>query len=339
MDDGLRLLLDGAIPFALRLNREFRHLDVREGVVLPGPIGWGEFAPFDDYTPEQAGRWLASALEAAYIGWPAPRREAVQVNAIIPARDPRDCAHLVAQAIDVHGCTVVKIPVGSHDLDIDIAMVDAARSALDSRLGVGVGRIRVDAKGAWSDIEAATALRELATFGLEYVEQPCSGEDHLRALRRMIDVPIAVDESIRVPGRVDPRRIRECADIALLKPAPLGGVRATVQLADALEMTVVVSGSLDSSVGLGVSLAAAAALPDVHLACGLGTGVLLVDDLVSHTLLPVSGYLGVDGPEPDGARLREAANRLEPARVQWWRTRLAQAWDACDPAIRERVSA
>ncbi|MDI1289763.1 MAG: hypothetical protein PSX37_07445, partial [bacterium] len=69
-DSRLRALLDGAVPFALPLRRRFRGIDVREGVLIKGPNGWGEFAPFADYSDAAASRWLDSAVEAAYGAWP-----------------------------------------------------------------------------------------------------------------------------------------------------------------------------------------------------------------------------------------------------------------------------
>ena len=66
----------------------------------------------------------------------------------------------------------------------------------------------------------ATALRELARFGLEYAEQPCASIDELADLRRLlarsgVEVPIAADESIRRSG--DPERVvaRQAADVAV----------------------------------------------------------------------------------------------------------------------------
>ena len=62
MEVSLAGLLDDALPFALPLRRRFRGLDVREGVLLRGPHGWGEFAPFDDYSAAAAGRSRKHAM-------------------------------------------------------------------------------------------------------------------------------------------------------------------------------------------------------------------------------------------------------------------------------------
>jgi len=59
------------------------------------------------------------------------------------------------------------------------------------------------------------------------------------------------------------------ADIAVLKVAPLGGVRAMLDIAARIDLPVVVSSALDSAVGIGAGLRAAAALPRLEHACGL----------------------------------------------------------------------
>src|SRR3712207_6287479 len=50
----------------------FRGVREREALLLRGPAGWGEFAPFLEYGDVEASRWLAAAVEAAWLGWPAP---------------------------------------------------------------------------------------------------------------------------------------------------------------------------------------------------------------------------------------------------------------------------
>ena len=48
----------------------FRGIVVREGALIEGPAGWGEFSPFAEYGPKECARWLASALESATQGGP-----------------------------------------------------------------------------------------------------------------------------------------------------------------------------------------------------------------------------------------------------------------------------
>ena len=327
-DAVLRGLLEAAVPYALRLRRPFRGIEVREGVLIPGPSGWGEFAPFDDYDDAGAARWLDACLEAAFGSWPQARRSRIAVNAIIPSCSADAAAVLAREAVQVHGCTTVKVKVGG-SLAEDEARVASVRDALDTLLGSGTGAIRIDANGAWSPAEAVTALRRLGAYGIEYAEQPCAGIEDLRELHRTAAVRIAVDEGLRRSD--DPASVaatlREVADIVIIKTAPVGGVDAAMRLADAVGLPVVVSGALDSSVGLAAPLALAAAL-DLDTACGLGTGALLQDDLVARPLTPVDGRLAVCRPEPDPDALRRAGARLPSGRARWWQERLARAWAA-----------
>lgn len=327
-DPGLRAVLDGAIPFALPLRRRFRGIDVREGILIKGPNGWGEFAPFDDYSDSAAARWLESAVEAAYGDWPAARRSHIAVNAIIPAVPSDDAATLTRAAVIDGGCRTVKVKVGDADLAEDEARVARVRDVLDTLLGRGRGAIRIDANGVWGVETAAAALRRLGAYGLEYVEQPCASVEELLRLRRLTDVPIAVDETVRTADDPTALRVREFADVAVLKAAPLGGVAAALRVADSLDVPVVVSGSLDSSVGLAVGLALAAALDDLPYACGLGTGSLLAADITDGASTPEGGALRVGRRVPDLPALLAARDRMDDDRAKWWRSRLAGAWAA-----------
>ena len=327
VDPLLQTLLESAIPFALPLRRRFRGVDVREGMLIKGPGGWGEFAPFDDYSDAAAARWLDSAIEAAFGEWPAGVRSSVEVNAIIPALESGDAAALAREAVLDNGCRTIKVKVGA-DLAADEARVASVRDVLNTTLGRGNGAIRIDANGSWDVPRAVLSLRRLGAYGIEYVEQPCSTVDELRALRRQTDVPIAVDETMRTSADPQGVRVREFADLAIVKPAPLGGVVSTLRVVEALDVPVVVSGSLDSSVGLDVALATAAALSDLPFACGFGTGALLAADLVEVSRIPLDGRLPVRRTMPDLPALLAARDRLSDDRASWWRGRLVDAWAA-----------
>ncbi|MEO7070313.1 MAG: o-succinylbenzoate synthase, partial [Nostocoides sp.] len=282
-------LLDGFRFVAIPLRVRFRGIAVREVGIVRGPAGWGEFGPFLEYGPAESARWLASAIESAYAGWPTPVRDLVPVNATVPAVAAREAAGIMARFA---GCTTAKVKVAERgqSLPDDLDRVAAVRDVLGS-----AGRIRVDANGGWGVDEAVDAIGELAVYGLEYAEQPCATVDELRELRmalarKGIDVLIAADESIRKGG--DPLEVarREAADLVVVKVAPLGGVRAALALVAECGLPAVVSSALDTSVGIAAGVALAAALPDLRYACGLGT-VALLDGDVAVSLVPERGVL------------------------------------------------
>ncbi|MEO5832805.1 MAG: o-succinylbenzoate synthase [Nakamurella sp.] len=313
-------ILGAARVFALPMRLQFRGITTRSGMLLSGPAGVGEFAPFDNYTDEQCVPWLRSALEAAETGWPAPRRDRVPVNTTVPVVDPDTAHRLVAES----GCRTAKVKVADRGAFAEVLAADAERvAAVRAALGPA-GAIRVDANGAWSVAEAlqSIAVLDVAAGGLQYVEQPCATVAELAEVRRATHVLIAADESIRLAG--DPAKVAlaGAADVAVIKVAPLGGVRRSLQVAAAAGLRVVVSSAVDSAVGLAAGLALAGALPTLELACGLGTGSLLADDVSTAGMVVVDGFLPVPtrAPEPD----RIDAVAADPERERWWRDRLAR---------------
>ncbi|MDQ1626801.1 MAG: o-succinylbenzoate synthase [Actinomycetota bacterium] len=298
------------LVYSIPMRTRFRGVDVREGMLLHGPSGWGEFSPFWDYDAAQSAPWLRAAHEAAYVGWPSPRRTSVPVNVTVPAVGP-DLAREVVLAS--RGCRTAKVKVaepGQSEAD-DLARVEAVRDAL----GAG-GRVRVDANGAW-DVDTALRMVRLldrAAGGLEYVEQPCRTVEELAAVRRRVDVPVAADESIR--RAEDPLRVAAlgAADIAVLKVAPLGGVAASLRVAERIGLPVVVSSALETSVGIAAGVALAAALPELDHACGLATLSLLDGDVTSTPWQVVDGALEVSRPEPD---LAAAVAADDPTARRW----------------------
>jgi O-succinylbenzoate synthase len=312
--------LADVVVWSIPMRVRFRGITVREGLLLRGEAGWGEWSPFLEYDSTEALPWLRCALEAAAGDWPEPVRDRVPVNVTVPVVSPEDAHALVSRS----GCCTAKVKVADPGARLadDQARLEAVRDALGPE-----GRIRVDANGAWDIDEAVSSIAVLdrAAGGLEYVEQPCAAVEDLAVVRRRTSVRIAADESIR---RVeDPYRVRdlEAADVAVLKVQPLGGVRACLRIAEEIGLPVVVSSALETSVGLAAGVALAAALPELDLACGLATSGMLADDLVDEPLVPVDGHLPVRVPVVSRTRLGRAAAAAD--REAHWRARLLDVQD------------
>jgi O-succinylbenzoate synthase len=302
------------IVYSLPMRTRFRGITVREGVLLRGAAGWGEWSPFLEYDAAVAEPWLRCAEEAAAGDWPEPVRTSVPVNVTVPAVGPEQAHRIVLDG----GCRTAKVKVAEpgQTLADDQARLEAVRDAIGPD-----GRIRVDANGLW-DVDTAVAsiaVLDRAAGGLEYVEQPVTSVEDLAVVRRAVGVPIAADESIR--RAADPYRVRdlEAADVAVLKVQPLGGVRACLRIAEDIGLPVVVSSALETSVGIAAGVALAAALPELPYACGLATVQLLTSDVVTEPLLPVDGALPVRLPVVD-----ESLVRADPERVAHWEARLAE---------------
>lgn len=319
-------VLATAKVFAIPLHDRFRGISVREGVLLKGPAGWAEFAPFADYDDESSVPWLVAALDTAENAWPAMVRRSIEVNTTVAVVAPERAAELVRAS----GCRTAKVKVGGLDggvaglgiansLSADAERLAAVRQALGPS-----GKIRIDANAGWTVDEALLAIPALdaAAGGLEYVEQPCPTIEDLAAVRRRVGVRIAADESIR--RAQDPMRVKlaGAADLAVVKVAPLGGVRRALRIAEVTGLPIVVSSAVDSAVGLAAGLALAGALPVLDFACGLGTASLLNGDVSSFGSIPVEGRLPVPATAPQPDNFDEFA--AGPDVTARWLARLAR---------------
>lgn len=328
----LSALEAGAAVVRLPMRVKFRGVTEREALLLHGPAGWGEFSPFLEYGDAEAARWLASGIEAAWEGFPAPVRTRVPVNATVPAV-PAGQVRDVLAAFGPVGAVKVKVAERGQGLADDVARVAAVRDALPE------ADLRVDANAGWTVAEAVEALARLSEFSLEYAEQPVPGINGLAEVRvllesRGIRVPIAADEAVRKAE--DPLRVARAraADLIIVKAAPLGGVRRALDIVREAGLPAVVSSALDTSVGLAAGAALAAALPSLPYACGLGTGALLAHDVARSPLVPAAGFLPADSlaaratPDPDLLeRFAAPADRRE-----WWLERLRR----CHAVLAER---
>ena len=296
-------MIDGLTvrPFQVGMKMSFRGVESRSGLLVCGPSGWGEFSPFPEYGLDVARKWASATMEAATGTWPASVRDRIPVNVTVPAVEAAKAYRMVVDS----GCTTAKVKVGNakggtssvHD---DEARIEAVRDALGSS-----GKIRLDANQSWDVGLASKLIDAWSVYDLEYVEQPVTSIEEMAELRRLIDVPIAADESVR-EGEA-PRLIKAAADLIILKVQPLGGVNASLQLAETIGLPAVVSSALETSVGISAGLALAAALPQLDHACGLATAALLVEDVVDDPLMPVDGFIEVRRPEPSEDRLQRCS--------------------------------
>ena len=326
-------LLEDARVVAVPLATRFRGIDVREAMLLRGPNGWTEFSPFTEYDDAEASAWLAGAIDFGWGAEPARLRESIPVNATLPAVAPDEVEGVLSR---FPGTRTVKVKVAErgHTLADDVARVRATRAFLGPE-----GRIRVDANGGWNVDEAERAAHALDPYDLEYLEQPCASVAELAELRARLhdwSLPIAADESVRKAD--DPLRVaREgAADILILKAQPLGGIAAALRIAAEAGLPVVVSSALDTSVGLAMGAALAAALPELDYDCGLGTAALLAADVTETPLVPRDGAIPVTRVDPSPELLDRYA--APPERVQWWRERLTRAHALVSPRASTRPS-
>jgi L-alanine-DL-glutamate epimerase-like enolase superfamily enzyme len=221
-----------------------------------------------------------------------PGSAPIPVNWTIAVDDRAGAARAAAHARD-GGYATVKAKVAIGD---DAGRLAAIRAAAGAQMA-----IRIDANGAWSPAEAQAALRLLAPVGIELCEEPVHGVRAIRALRRVVEVPLALDESAGDPDALG-AEAGAAADFICLKIARCGGITATIDAARrarALGYEVYLASTLDGPLGIAAALHAATVIVPVR-ACGLATL-----GLFSERADPLPAEHGAIAP-PAGAGLGES---------------------------------
>ena len=309
---------------ALPMRTTFRSLDVRETALIKGESGWGEFAPFVEYSDQESLPWLESAIEAADKALSPALRESIPINATVPASN--DEAEIEQILSWYPGVDTVKIKVGT-GIKEDLARIQEVRKHLPK------AKIRIDVNGSWSVKEALSnisAIYEVTGDLLEYVEQPVASLDELKQLKEgmSVDVKIAGDEVLRKAKDPFAISLDGAIDILMLKVSPLGGIKRAMDLASHHKLPVVISSALESAVGISYGLALAARVPNLDYACGLGTSALFNQDISDIPI--ISGAIKVKSYPIDIAQIER--HELKGERLEWWRNRISRVWNLRRPA-------
>jgi O-succinylbenzoate synthase len=309
---------------ALPMRTTFRSLDIRETALFKGENGWGEFAPFVEYSDQESLPWLESAIEAADKALSPALRESIPINATVPASNDES---EIEQILSWYpGVDTVKIKVGT-GIQEDLVRIAVVRKHLPK------AKIRIDVNGSWSVKEAllnVNAIYEVMGDLLEYVEQPVASLDELKQLKEgmTVDVKIAGDEVLRKAKDPFAISLDGAIDILMLKVSPLGGIKRAMDLASHHKLPVVISSALESAVGISYGLALAARVPKLDYACGLGTSALFNQDIGDIPI--VNGAIKATNYPIDLERIERF--ELKGERLEWWRNRISRVWSLRRPA-------
>ncbi len=228
-------------------------------------------------------RWIAGPETGAVPDW-------IAVNAMLgPSTEVSDEA--VRRAVEAD-FRILKVKVGCADPEAEITQLAGLARGLPS----GV-RLRLDANGAWDWETAARVIADLNALPVEALEEPLSRPDSagLARLQALASFPLALDESL--PQWIHgPQGAPFPVQRAVIKPAVVGGVTATLRLAERLRVLgieVVITGLVDSAAGLWATAQVAAAVgsPIPH---GLATWDWLARDL-GPPPIPRAGRIALPG--------------------------------------------
>jgi o-succinylbenzoate synthase len=244
-----------------------------------------------DLAAKQIERPLATFLTGDTAGAVIPL--SVPVNALLGGslqEVAAGAAELVKQ-----GFTAFKLKVGGPTTSVaaDVERVYAVRDTIGPD-----AKLRVDANGAWTLDQALEFAVEAGDANLEFCEQPLAAADldGMATLRRRSGLKIAVDEAVRTAADIGRVASAQAADVVVLKPMFLGGWRPTKQaaeLAASCGLGVVITTALEGAVGRAHATHMAAGLGLNERAQGLGTGILIAEDLTAQPLVVVQGVIPI----------------------------------------------
>jgi L-alanine-DL-glutamate epimerase-like enolase superfamily enzyme len=161
----------------------------------------------------------------------------------------------------------LKLKLGARD-GLDVERVRAVRNVTSAPL-------QVDVNEYWEPEEALENVRELATLGVEYVEQPLpAGHPAGAQLKKNSPIPIYLDEDVHTAK--DVREAEERAHGINIKLAKSGGIRESVRIAHAaraLGLGVMLGCMIESSLGIAAACQVASLCDHIDL-----DGNLLLDD-------------------------------------------------------------
>ncbi len=231
--------------------------------------------------------------------WSLEQREKSRVHAgLLPLNALISGAkdHIVQKAEEAvqEGYTTLKIKVGRHSLEDDIANIRAVRKSIGKDIA-----LRLDANRSWS-LETALQLGEaVSECDIAYIEEPLRVWHEIPHFVERTGIRIALDEMLYSPDNAERLRRLELPDDALaayiLKPSIIGGITLASNLAREAALrglNAVVSSVFES----GVALAHYAALQlewnaGLVVACGLDTYKFLGEDVVTEPFHAKRGFV------------------------------------------------
>ncbi|EPX80377.1 mandelate racemase/muconate lactonizing enzyme family protein [Salipiger mucosus] len=214
-----------------------------------------------------AGR-AAGRSVAALLGAEAGREIAIDYTlGALPVPETA----LRAREVIAKGYRGVVVKVTCRDMEADLARVRETCAALPESAS-----IRVDANGGFDRDGARRFLDALRGLRIDYVEQPVAARD-LDGMRlcRESGVPIAADESLKLPEDARALVAEEACDVLNVKVTKAGGLTQTLRvarIAEAAGLPLVIGGGLTFGISRFASRILAAATPATRGICHQGPG-------------------------------------------------------------------
>ena len=207
-------------------------------------------------------------------------KKCISINGLVWMGDETFMKTQIQEKIE-QGFRCIKVKIGALDFDRELDLLRFIRANFDENSI----EIRVDANGAFSEIEALNKLNKITGYQLHSIEQPIQKNhtDTMSELCKNSKIDIALDEEL-----IGVFSYQEKEDLLLkikpqyiiLKPSFIGGFRGTnewISLAEKHNIGWWITSALESNIGLN-DIAQFTFLKQVLMPQGLGTGGLFMNN-------------------------------------------------------------
>lgn len=162
------------------------------------------------------------------------KRKKMPSDASIPFMSLDDTKKMLKKHLD-DGFRFIKIRVGMPSFKDDIDRVREVRKILDKKEVNAL--LSIDGNQCWEIKEAISKIKELANFGLAFVEQPvpvCSPLE-MKFLKDNIPIPLMADESVKGPKEASELIKNQAVDYLHIKLSKAGGFTNSQYIIDMAE--------------------------------------------------------------------------------------------------------
>ena len=213
-------------------------------------------------------------------------RKSMETSITIGISSLKDTLSMAREYVEKYGAKILKIKVGEN-LEEDVNRIKEIRDLYPEV------RIRVDANQGYNFHEAMEFFRAIKNLDIEFVEQPIPywQLDKLSELRKRVDIPIMLDESVKNPYDLMRAIENKSLDMLNIKLMKCGGIRTAwsmIEICRIWDIPVMIGCMGETEIGIAAG---------THLACA--TEVVKYADLDSHIILSESivkgGIITKDG--------------------------------------------
>ncbi|MCF7797064.1 MAG: o-succinylbenzoate synthase [Lentisphaeria bacterium] len=210
----------------------------------------------------------------------------VQVNGLLPQNEKLTD---VIERFNFHGFDVLKLKVGSPDVESDVELVKSIHS-----LAPGL-KLRLDANRQWSLDDALFFANAIQGITVDYIEEPVNDPVEIAAFYSQSGMAIALDETLLQPAWQDLLpSISDAVSAFILKPTFLGHPDIILQLSEQAQaggQQVIFTGAFESGIGTCAIAEMAGIWGTKNTAMGLNTHRRLAQDVLTSRLIYSGKFL------------------------------------------------